>query len=91
MQSVCVEPPPLALNMTRYMHLLLSSGACSMAPVAIDQYLLRTPALSTANPPAAVAAVDRWDRHTDGRTDARPLHKPCSAYYASRVNKRENS
>jgi len=22
--------------------------------------------------PAAVAAVDRWDRHTDGRTNGRP-------------------
>jgi len=26
---------------------------------------------STADPPAAVAAVDRWDRQTDGRTDER--------------------
>ena len=23
---------------------------------------------------------------TDGRTDARPLHEPCSAYYAGSVN-----
>ena len=26
---------------------------------------------SAADPPAAVAAVDRWDRQTDGRTDER--------------------
>jgi len=24
------------------------------------------------NPPASVAAVDRWDRQTDGRTDGHP-------------------
>jgi len=27
------------------------------------------------------------DRQTDGRTDARPLHRPCSAYYAGSANK----
>ena len=43
--------------------------ACSMAPAAIDRYLLPTTAArrSAANLPAAVAAVDRWDRQTDGR------------------------
>jgi len=49
-------------------HLLLSAGTCSTAPSAVDRYL--TPAGRTAaNPPAAVAAVDRCDRRTDGRTD----------------------
>jgi len=52
--------------------LLLSAGA----PAAIDRYLLPA-GHSAANPPAAVAAVDRWgrqrDRQTDGRTDAWPL------------------
>ena len=33
---------------------------------------------SAANPPAAVAAVDRQER----RTDARSLHRPCSAQCA---------
>jgi len=42
-------------------HLLLSAGACVTAPSAVDRYLLPA-GRSTANPPAAVAAVGRWDR-----------------------------
>jgi len=44
--------------------LLLSAGACCTAPaVVIDIYL---PAgRSAANPPATVAAVDRWERWTN--------------------------
>jgi len=45
--------------------------ACRAAAAAIDRYLLQTHA---ANPPTAAAAVDRWDRQTDGRTDTRPLY-----------------
>jgi len=41
------------------------------APAAIDRYLLR--AGPSANPPAAVTAVHRRDRQTDGWTDARPF------------------
>ena len=52
------------------------------APAAVDRHLL--PARrSAANPPHAAQAVERWDREADGRTDARPLHRPCSAYYAA--------
>jgi len=59
--------------------------AYSTAPAAFDRYILpaRRPA---ANPPVAVAAVDRWYRQTDGRTDIRPIHRPCAAEAAS-VNK----
>jgi len=32
------------------------------------------------NPPHATALLYRWDRHTDGWTVARPLHRPCYAY-----------
>ena len=42
--------------------LLLSAGACYLLPAA--------------NPPAAVAVVDRWDRQTDRQTDTRPFHRP---------------
>jgi len=45
---------------------------------AIDRYLLPT-RHSTANPLTVVAVVDRWGRRTDRQTDARPLHRPCSA------------
>jgi len=48
------------------------------APAAVDRHLL--PARrSAANPLVTAAAVDRRDR----QTDARPLHTPCSAYYAA--------
>jgi len=38
-----------------------------MALAVVDRYLLPT-GRSAANPPAAAAAVDRWDGRTDGRT-----------------------
>jgi len=60
------------LSTRRYPHLLLSdsASACSTAPItqraAIDRFLLPAGQLA-ANPPPAVAAVDRWDRQTDAR------------------------
>jgi len=57
----------------------------ALAPVAVDRHVLPS-GRSAANPPHAATAVERWDRQTDGRTDARPLHRPCSAYYADSVN-----
>jgi len=39
-----------------------------------------------ANQLHAAAAVDQRDRQTDGRTDTRPLHRPCSAYYVGSVS-----
>jgi len=73
----------------RYPHLLLSAGAPAArrrsALAAIDRCLLPT-GRSAAEPPAAVAVIDRWDRQTDGRTDSRPLHRPWSACCAGSVN-----
>jgi len=45
---------------------------------------------SAANPPHADAAVNRrtdgrTGEQTDERTDTRPLHTPCSEYYAGSV------
>ena len=70
------------LSTRHYLHLLLSTGACSTAPAAIDRYLLHAER-SSANQPHAAAAVDRWDR----RTDARPLQGSCCTYYAGSVNR----
>jgi len=42
---------------------------------------------SAAKPPAVFGAVDRWDRQTDGRKDARPFHRLCCAYYAGTVSR----
>ena len=57
------------------------------APLLLgDRYVL--PAKhSAANPPHAAAAVERWDRQTDGRTP--DCYRHCSAYYAGSVNKVE--
>jgi len=53
------------------------------AAAAVDRYiLLAGPA--AANPPHAAAAVDRWDRQTDGRTPYRYIDS--AAYYASSVS-----
>ena len=53
------QPPSSALNMTLPAFAAEHRGACSTAPATIA-------GRSAANPPAAVAAVDRWDRQTDG-------------------------
>jgi len=55
-QHACAEPPPSALNMT-----LPTFAADRRRP----SYLLPAER-SAANPPAAVTAVDRRDRQTDG-------------------------
>jgi len=88
-KQVCVDSPPSALNMTlpasaaERRH--LQHGARSV-PVAVDRCFLLA-GRSAATPPAAVPAGDRWYRQTDRRTDTRPLHSPCCAYYAGSVNK----
>jgi len=65
--------------------LLLGADACAACLMqarraAVDD--ISSAGRSATNPLHAAAAVDRWDRRTDGRTDARPFHSPCSAYYA---------
>ena len=73
--------PAFAAECPRLLH-----GA-SNASAAVDRYILPAWRLA-ANPPTVVAAVDRRDRQKDGRTDARPLHRPCSAYCAGSVKNR---
>jgi len=75
---------PVAVNMT--LPAFAAERRCCMAPAAINRYLLPA-GRSAANPSAAAAAVDRQYRQTDGRTDTRPLHRPCSAHYAGSINK----
>jgi len=41
---------------------------------------------SAANPPTAAAAVDRWDRLTDRRTDIRPFYNAYSILRGPRNN-----
>jgi len=54
----------------RYPHLLLSTGACSTLSAARRSYRLKSPARKalSSKPAGAGAAVDRWNRQTDGRT-----------------------
>ena len=84
-QQVCVQPhstvnvtlPAFDTERRAAAPLPLSAGACyrSISPVltALDQQTRRTPLL---------LSIDG----TDGRTDARSFHRPCSAYYAGSVN-----
>jgi len=66
-QQVCVDPHPSAFNAT--LPTFAAERACSwyavLAPATIDRYLVPAQR-SAANPPAAAATVDRWDRQTDG-------------------------
>jgi len=80
-RQVCVQPPTPAVNVTlpAFADERRAAGA-----VRIDRYILPSER-SAANLSTAVAAVDRWDRPTDRQTDARPFHRPCSAYYAGSV------
>jgi len=85
-QQVCVQPhstvnvtlPAFDTERRAAAPLPPSAGACyrSIGPISCPH------SARPANPPHASAAVDRWDR----RTDARPFHRPCSAYYAGSVN-----
>jgi len=52
---------------------------------AINRYLLPAGRLA-ANPQHAAAAVDKWTKLTDRRTDTRPLRKPCSEYDVGSAN-----
>ena len=65
-----MQPPPSDPNATlsAFAAERLQHGARSTA-ATIDRYLLSAKR-SAVNPPAAIAADDRWDRQTDGRTTA---------------------
>ena len=68
----------------------LQHGARS-APSARDRHFLPT-WRSAANPPDDVAAVNGWDRQTDGRTDGHP-HHACGVFriLSCGVNKPTNA
>jgi len=72
------------LSTQRYPHVLLSAGACSTAPAANDRHQLQTQANSSTL--GGHRCCCRSMGQTDGRTDDRQLHRPCSVYYAGSVN-----
>ena len=58
-------------------------------PLSIDLSCLRGAQQQTRRT-LLQRSIDETDRQTDGRTaDSGPLHRPCSAYYASSVKSRE--
>ena len=57
-------------------------GAGRPAFAAVHRYLLPG-RRSAANPPYTAAAVEWWNRRTDGQMDPRPLRRSCYIYYAS--------
>jgi len=67
-----------------------TAGACCgthSARAAVDRYLLPAGAQQQTRRTPLLMLTGGTDRQTDERTDARPLHKPCSAYYAGSVKK----
>jgi len=75
-RQACVQPRPLAVN-TALPRLLLSAV---LRPRATSSRLLATGLCQGCSSAAA-----------EGRTDARQLHRPCSAYYVGSVNKGRQS
>ena len=70
------------------MFALVQTGLWCSATYARWQRAAALPAFSHrahSSKPAAAASGDRKGQ-TDRRTDVRPLHRPCSAYYAGRAN-----
>ena len=65
LKQVCAESPPSAVGSQHDATLTASVCYCCTPPIAVDRYLLPA-GRSAANPSTAVAAVDRWDRQTDG-------------------------
>jgi len=65
---------------------------CLVIQVCVEP---RTTAVNMTLPavaaPGAVDRQDKQDRQTDGQTDARPLHRPCTAYSASSVKNVEKA
>ena len=60
---------------------------CNKRPLCINRSTSPVRRALSSNP--AAAALDRRGRHTDGRTDARPFNRPCSACYAGSISKQK--
>ena len=78
-RQACVQPRPLAVNtaLPAFAAERRAAAPCYLIPVAGDR--------------AVSKLLIRCCRGTDGRTDARQLHRPCSAYYVGSVNKGRQS
>jgi len=77
--AVNMALPAFAAECRAAAPLLLGAGSRRCSSISSARGAL------SGKPAAAARAVVR--RHT--QTDARPLHRPCSAYYAGRVNEYE--
>ena len=63
-------------------------GSFPLPPLAAPLYAAPADARTQAQQKPAVRRRCRSTGQTDGRTDTRSLHRPCSAYCAGSVNKR---
>ena len=61
---------------------------CCGAAAAVDRYRAARKTLNSKR--TARRSCDGIMEKTDRRTDVRPFRRPCSAYYASSVNKRRS-
>ena len=100
-EHVCVCPPAYLQNNSKLHFRLSSNFYARRGPLAPLRYVIyfrfmndvvfaywRCSALSRklAGRRCYCKSMERTDRQTDGRTDARPLHTPCSAYDAGSKN-----
>jgi len=78
-QTVCAQLPTSADNVT-LLAVVAERQPCSNRSLSPGRR-------AHSSKPAAAACGRRMRGRTDRLTDARQLHRPCSAYYASSVNK----
>ena len=82
-KQVCVQPTVnSAVEICCCASCCGAAAAGRQAPAAVNRYVPACRTLSSK--PAARRSGCRTMGQTDGRTDARPLRRPCCAYYAAR-------
>lgn len=82
------EQKETSLSVFSYVR-MMTKWHCPLPHAAvINGHLLPTP--TPAANPRHDAAVGKWNRDTDGRTDRRmdtiPFQRPCSTYYVGSAN-----
>ena len=92
--KVRLQPAAAAVNVT-----LVASAAAAQCCGVVLLGARRPPlSIDISCPPGAqqqtrrtplLRSIDGIDRQTHRRTDIRPLHRPCSAYYADNVNNQQ--
>ena len=68
-----------------------SCCCCGAGRAAIHRYFLYPPSPQQQTRCTLLQRANGTDRRTDGRTDAAPFHRPCSAYCAECIRRPESA